>query len=123
MCAIAPTSATARGNVFWTVAFDRFGSVPPLSSAHSGGLFLPCMRNVPGSPAGRGACPLETALKITSRWFVLLAVAGAAIAAILGQRAQARTHRAVRHADTKEQLGSWENEGGTPAPASTFRPL
>lgn len=62
-------------------------------------------------------------MKITHRWFVLLTVLGAVIAVVLGQRAQVHGRRAVHRADTKEQLGSWENEGGNHAPESTVHPL
>lgn len=54
-----------------------------------------------------------------NRWFLVFALAAAAAAgAMAASGVRRRRHRATRHAEYREDLKAWENEGGNLAPAA-----
>jgi hypothetical protein len=56
-------------------------------------------------------------MNIDKRWSMLLAVAvSAAVGAAFASRSRGRHHRAAGDVQHKENLKSWENEGGNLAP-------
>jgi hypothetical protein len=58
-------------------------------------------------------------MNINKRFFLLLAaLAGAAVGAVAASRTHVRHHRNARDLEHKEDLKSWENEGGNLAPAA-----
>ena len=58
-------------------------------------------------------------MNIDKRFFLLLAVAAsAAVGAVAAFKTRTRHHRTLRDRQHKEDLKSWENEGGNLAPAA-----
>jgi len=58
-------------------------------------------------------------MNIDKRYWVLLAVAAsAAVGAVAASKARLRHHRTVRDLEHKQDVKSWENEGGNLAPAA-----
>jgi hypothetical protein len=58
-------------------------------------------------------------MNIDKRLFVLLAVAAsAAVGAVAASKARLRHHRRERNREHKQDVKSWENEGGNLAPAA-----
>jgi hypothetical protein len=61
----------------------------------------------------------RTPMNIQQRIFVLLAVAaGVAVGAVAASSARLRHHRTARDREHKQDIKSWENEGGNLAPAA-----
>jgi hypothetical protein len=58
-------------------------------------------------------------MNIDKRWILLLAVAvSAAVSAAFASRSLRRHHRAAHDVQHKENLKTWENEGGNLAPGA-----
>ena len=61
-------------------------------------------------------------MSIDKRWFFLIAVAaGAAGGAVVALTSRRRQHRIAGHLQHKEDIKSWENEGGNLKPVPTPR--